>query len=102
MNKFIYPRLALSGIKKNFRFYLPFLFACVGMMMVFYITAFLANSSFVEQQPGGAMTSVVLRLGWIILAAFSAIFLFYTNSFLMRRRQKEFGLYTMLGMGKKH
>ena len=75
MNKFIYPRLALSGIKKNFRFYLPFLFACVGMMMVFYITAFLANSSFVEQQPGGTMISVVLRVGWIILGAFCAIFL---------------------------
>ncbi len=100
MNKFIYPRLALSGIKKNFRFYLPFLFACVGMMMVFYITAFLANSNFVAQQPGGAMTSVVLRLGWIILAAFSAIFLFYTNSFLLKRRKNEFGLYNILGMSK--
>ncbi|MGN0669272.1 MAG: ABC transporter permease, partial [Oscillospiraceae bacterium] len=100
MNKFIYPRLALSGIKKNFRFYLPFLFACIGMMMVFYITAFLANSNFVYSQPGGAMTSVVLRLGWIILAAFSAIFLFYTNSFLLKRRKNEFGLYNILGMSK--
>ncbi len=102
MNKFIYPRLALSGIKKNFRFYLPFLFACVGMMMVFYITAFLANSSFVYAQPGGTMVSVVLRLGWIILAAFSAIFLFYTNSFLLKRRKNEFGLYNILGMGKNN
>ena len=100
MNKFIYPRLAISGIKKNFRFYLPFLFACIGMMMVFYITAFLANSSFVYAQPGGAMTSVVLRLGWIILTAFSAIFLFYTNSFLLKRRKNEFGLYNILGMSK--
>lgn len=100
MNKFIYPRLALSGIKKNFRFYLPFLFACIGMMMVFYITAFLANNSFVYAQPGGTMISVVLRLGWIILAAFSAIFLFYTNSFLLKRRKNEFGLYNILGMSK--
>ena len=100
MNKFIYPRLALTGIKKNFRFYLPFLFACVGMMMVFYITAFLANSSFVYSQRGGTMISVVLRLGWIILAAFSAIFLFYTNSFLLKRRKNEFGLYNILGMSK--
>lgn len=100
MNKFIYPRLALSGIKKNFRFYLPFLFACIGMMMVFYITAFLANNRFVYAQPGGTMISVVLRLGWIILAAFSAIFLFYTNSFLLKRRKNEFGLYNILGMSK--
>ncbi|MCI7691660.1 MAG: FtsX-like permease family protein, partial [Oscillospiraceae bacterium] len=100
MKGFLYPRLALSGIKKNFRFYLPFLFACIGMMMVFYITAFLANSNFVAHQPGGAMTSVVLRLGWIILTAFSAIFLFYTNSFLLKRRKNEFGLYNILGMSK--
>lgn len=100
MKGFLYPRLALSGIKKNFRFYLPFLFACVGMMMVFYITAFLANSNFVAQQPGGEMISVVLRLGWIILAAFSAIFLFYTSSFLTKRRKKEFGMYNILGMSK--
>lgn len=100
MKGFLYPRLALSSIRKNFRFYLPFLFACIGMMMVFYITAFLANSSFVEQQPGGTMISVVLRLGWIILAAFSAIFLFYTSSFLTKRRKKEFGLYNILGMSK--
>lgn len=100
MKGFLYPRLALSGIKKNFRFYLPFLFACVGMMMVFYITAFLAESSFVYAQPGGMMISVVLRLGWIILAAFSAIFLFYTNSFLLKRRKNEFGLYNILGMSK--
>ena len=100
MTKMLYPRLALSSIRKNFRFYLPFLFACIGMMMVFYITAFLANSNFVAHQPGGAMTSVVLRLGWIILAAFSAIFLFYTNSFLLKRRKNEFGLYNILGMSK--
>ena len=100
MTKMLYPRLALSSIRKNFRFYLPFLFACIGMMMVFYITAFLAESSFVYAQPGGAMISVVLRLGWIILAAFSAIFLFYTNSFLLKRRKNEFGLYNILGMSK--
>lgn len=100
MKGFLYPRLALSGIKKNFRFYLPFLFACVGMMMVFYITAFLANSNFVAQQPGGEMISVVLRLGWIILTAFSAILLFYTSSFLTKRRKKEFGMYNILGMSK--
>jgi len=100
VNTSLYPRLALSGIKKNFRFYLPFLLACTGMMTVFYITAFLAQSDFVRAQRGGDMISVVLRLGWIILTVFSAVLLFYTNSFLIKRRKKEFGLYNILGMSK--
>ncbi len=100
MNKRLYPRLALSGIKKNFKLYLPYLCACIGMTMVFYITAYLANSPFVAHQPGGAAMSIVLRLGWIILGAFSAILLFYTSSFLMKRRKTEFGLYNILGMSR--
>ncbi len=100
MNKRLYPRLALSGIKKNFKLYLPYLCACIGMTMVFYITAYLANSEFVAKQPGGAAMSIVLRLGWIILGAFSAILLFYTSSFLMKRRKTEFGLYNILGMSR--
>lgn len=100
MNKRLYPRLALSGIKKNFKLYLPYLCACIGMTMVFYITAYLANSKFVANQPGGAAMSIVLRLGWIILGAFSAILLFYTSSFLMKRRKTEFGLYNILGMSR--
>lgn len=100
MNKMLYPRLALSGIKKNFKLYLPYLCACIGMTMIFYITAYLANSPFVAHQPGGAAMSIVLRLGWIILGAFSAILLFYTSSFLMKRRKTEFGLYNILGMSR--
>lgn len=100
MNKRLYPRLALSGIKKNFKLYLPYLCACIGMTMIFYITAYLANSPFVAHQPGGAAMSIVLRLGWIILGAFSAILLFYTSSFLMKRRKTEFGLYNILGMSR--
>lgn len=100
MKTSLYPRLALSGIRKNFKFYLPFLLACTGMMAVFYITAFLAQSDFVHAQRGGEMISVVLRLGWIILTVFSAVLLFYTNSFLIKRRKKEFGLYNILGMSK--
>lgn len=98
----LYPRLAFTGIRKNARLYVPYFFACSAMMMVFYITAFLANSSFVEMQPGGMMLSAVLDVGWIILTVFSAIFLFYTNSFLLKRRKTEFGLYNILGMGKNN
>ncbi len=98
----LYPKLALTGMVKNRRLYIPYFFACSLLMMVFYITAFLASSEFVENQPGGAMVSVVLDAGWIILSAFSALFMFYMNSFLLKRRKTEFGLYNVLGMGKSN
>jgi len=98
----LYPKLALTGMAKNKQLYIPYFFACSLLMMVFYITAFLASSEFVESQPGGAMISVALDAGWIILSAFSALFMFYMNSFLLKRRKTEFGLYNVLGMGKSN
>ena len=102
MKQLLYPRLAFIGIKNNSRLYFPYFFACAALMMVFYITDFLAESEFVQQQPGGTTISGILKLGWIILTAFSAVFLFYTNSFLIKRRKTEFGLYNILGMGKSN
>lgn len=100
MKMFLYPKLAITGMVKNRRLYVPFMLACSGLMMIFYITAFLANSDFVYELPGGYMMNVILTAGWIVMMAFSAIFLFYTNSFLIKRRKTEFGLYNILGMGK--
>ena len=102
MKKLLYPRLAFNGIKNNAKLYVPYFFACTALMMVFYITDFLANSEFVQNQLGGTMISAVLEIGWIVLTAFSAIFLFYTNSFLIKRRKTEFVLYNILGMGKSN
>lgn len=97
---FLYPKLAAGGIKKNYRIYLPYLFACAGMIMMYYITSFLSVSRFVAEMRGGDIMQALLMLGCWVLAVFSAIFLFYTNSFLIRRRKTEFGLYNVLGMGK--
>lgn len=98
----LYPRLAWDGIRKNGRFYTPYLLTCVGMVMMCYILRYLASMPQLKQMPGGGTMTMILSLGFLVVAFFSAIFLFYTNSFLMRRRQREFGLYNMLGMGKKH
>ena len=100
MNLILYPKLALTGMVKNRRLYVPFVLACAGLMMIFYITAFLANSDFVLELPGGNIMTVLMTAGWIVMLIFSAIFLFYTNSFLIKRRKTEFGLYNILGMGK--
>lgn len=97
-----YPKLAFDGIRKNKRMYLPYILTCVGMVMMYYIIAFLAHNDTLELMPGGRTMSELIGFGTGIIAAFSCIFLFYTNSFLIRRRKKEFGLYNILGMGKRN
>lgn len=98
----LYPKLAWDGIRKNKRFYLPYILTCIGMVMMFYIIHYLAAMPTLKDMPGGRTMEMVLGFGSWIVALFAVLFLFYTNSFLMRRRQKEFGLYNMLGMGKGH
>lgn len=98
----LYPKLAWDGIRKNKRFYLPYILTCIGMVMMFYIIHYLAAMPTIKDMPGGDTMEMVLGLGTWVVALFAVIFLFYTNSLLMRRRQKEFGLYNMLGMGKNH
>lgn len=96
MKSGFYPRLALDGIRKNRRMYLPYLLTCIGMVMMCYILFYLQTS----EQLG--LVREVLYFGCWVIVFFAAIFLFYTNSLLIRRRKKEFGLYNVLGMGKKN
>ena len=96
----LYPRLAWQGITKNKRLYLPFLLTCVGMVMMTYILLSLASSPILKTFPGGGTMPMILGMGSFVMAAFAVLFLFYTNSFLIRRRNREFGLYNILGMGK--
>lgn len=100
MKKVFYPRLAWMGIWKNKRLYIPYILASMGMVMMFYIVAFLNTSEVLRSLPGGDVMQGMLDLGLAVISVFSLLFLFYTNSFLNRRRKKEFGLYNILGMGK--
>lgn len=100
VKKGFYPTLAVNGIKKNKKLYLPYILTCMGMIMMFYIISFLSNSEPVSQFRGGETVQNTLAFGAGVMGVFSVIFLFYTNSFLMRRRKKEFGLYNILGMNK--
>ncbi|MCI6995445.1 MAG: ABC transporter permease [Eubacterium sp.] len=97
-----YPKLAWDGIRKNKRFYLPYILTCAGMVMMFYIIHHLAAMPALDDMAGGSTTKLTLGFGVWVIAVFALIFLTYTNSFLMRRRQKEFGIYNILGMGKKN
>ena len=102
MKKGFYLRLALDGMRKNKRLYLPYLLTCGGMVMMFYILYSLAYSPVVRDMRGGDTMAVVLLLGTIVIAVFALLFLLYTNSFLARRRNREFGLYNILGMNKRN
>ena len=98
----LYPRLALAGIRKNKRLYIPYLLTCTGMAMMYYIIIFLQHNEMLDGMRGGTTASTILALGGWVVAIFACIFLFYTHSFLLRRRKKEFGLYNILGMGRRH
>ena len=100
MKRGFYPRLAWSGMRKNSKLYLPYSLACIGMTAMFYILMHLAYSPALELLSSSGEVSTILRLGSFVIGVFSLLFLFYTNSFLVRRRYKEFGLYNVLGMNK--
>ncbi len=98
----LYPKLAVSGIRKNGKIYLPYILTCLGMIMMYYIVSYLSYSKSVYNMRGGRDMQMILSWGTAVIAVFTVIFLFYTNSFIIRRRKKEFGLYNILGMGKKN
>lgn len=98
----LYTRLAWDGIRKNGRLYLPYILTCVGMVTMYYMMSELCDSDLLRYMKGGGASHIILGLGSRVIAVFSALFLYYTYSFLIRRRQKEFGLYHVLGLGKRH
>jgi len=102
LSKLFYPRFAAMNIKKHSKSYIPYILSCIGMVMMHYILGMLAGNESVHNMPGGAMLENLLIYGSYIIAIFALIFLFYTNSFLVKRRKKEFGLFNILGMEKRH
>ena len=101
MFKSIYIRLALTNLKKNKRSYVPFLLTSIITIMMFFDMYMIMDNSGVREMPGADSMRSILGFGMVIVAIFAFIFLFYTNSFLIKQRRKEIGLYNVLGMGKK-
>ena len=103
MNKWMfYPKMAWVNIKKNGKIYFPYILTCIGTILMFYNICAISENKGTAQLAGAVLVQVILKLGIMIIGIFAVIFLFYTNSFLMKRRQKELGLYNILGMGKRH
>ena len=98
----LYPRLAATNLKKNRRFYLPYLLACIVIVALFCIILTLASDPYLGQMQHGGSVSQVLGFGVLIMALFSTIILFYTNSTFTKQRKREFAIYNILGMEKRH
>ncbi len=102
MKRSLYPRLAWNGMKNNKRLFVPYILAAAGTAAVFYIMFFLSTGGIPDDMRGAASAETALGLGVFVIVIFSLIFLFYCNGFLVRRRYREFGLYSVLGMNRRN
>ncbi|MBO0452531.1 ABC transporter permease [Candidatus Enterococcus murrayae] len=95
-----YGKLAFTNLRKNHRGYLPFLISMLFLVAINTMTQIIVNNEGMRALPGGASASSMFGLGHIIIMIFTVIFSFYTNSFLLKQRKRELGLYNILGLGK--
>lgn len=102
MSKTFYFRLAFDNLKKNAKMYIPFVLSCILTIMMYYMVSSLSMNPNMMNMIGGDIMQQILSLGIYVITVFAVIFLFYTNSFLIKRRKREFGLFNILGMEKKH
>ena len=102
MNSIFYMKIAFTNMKKNRRTYIPYLLSCIGTSAMFYMMSAIAESGGMENVFAGDTIRAFMRMGVGIIGFFAVLFLFYTNSFLVKRRKKEFGLFNILGMEKRH
>ncbi len=96
----LYPRLAAQGMRQNRRFFVPYLLALAGLTAAFYVMSALCADPGVLNMRGFAYVMVMMQIGMFVAGILSAVLLLYINSFLMKQRKKELGLYNILGMGK--
>ncbi|MFD1450056.1 ABC transporter permease [Oceanobacillus sojae] len=102
MRNSFYLKMAADSIRKNGKMYFPFIISCISTIMMTYIIQALSTNPGLSEIPGGENLKTILSMGYFVLILFSTIFLFYMNSFLMKNRKREFGVYNILGMDKKH
>ena len=97
-----FPRLALVNLLRNGRFYTPYLLSCGGTAAMYYLILFLCHSEDLKAVRGAVYLQALMGIGSFIAALFAAVILLYANSFVMKRRQRELGLYNILGLEKRH
>ena len=102
MKNGFYIRIAVDNLRKNGRLYVPRILAEAGLLGCFYILITLAMDRRLSEALGGAYLPTFMWMGAVVLGLLSLILILYVNSFLMKRRKSEYGLYNVLGLEKRH
>lgn len=102
MRSGFYLKLACSNLKRNKGAYIPFVFASALMVLVYYVFGVITDNPGMDNVPSSDTLNLIMRIGGVVAIGFSVIFIFYANSFLIRRRKKEIALYGVLGLEKRH
>lgn len=96
------PLLAGRGVVQNGNVYYPYLVSCVFSVFTYFVFASILENDLIKTLPHSAYAWLMLSIGKALLGIILLAFLFYANSFLVKRRKKEMGLYSLLGLEKKH
>ncbi len=102
MNKGFYEHLAASNLKKNHQFTIPYLLTGICTVAMYYMIGALAENPNLMVAADSSSIYTIMSFGTVIVGIFSVVMLFYSDTFLMKRRKKELGLYNILGMEKRH
>lgn len=99
----LYGKLAVINIRNSRQFYVPYLLTGIVSVAMYYLVLAMQDNPGLDSLGGGAQDiRMILGFGVVVVGVFVSVFLFYTNSFIMKRRKKELGVYNILGMEKKH
>ena len=102
VNSLFYAKMAVSNIRKNKKIFFPYIIMGIFSVMMYYMMVSLMNNDGIRKMPYSDNILALLPIGLWVARIFIVVFLFYINSFLMKQRLKEIGLYNILGMEKRH
>ena len=96
------PRMAVTNIRKNGSVYFPYIGVSIFAMFTYFVFDLILKNDVMYTLPKGAYALMLVQIGFVLLGIIMVPFLYYTNSFLIKRRKRELGLYSILGLEKKH
>ena len=94
--------MAANNIRKNGSTYFPYIGVSIFTVFTYFVLGLIAKNDIMKTLPKAVYAAVFMEIGFVLLGIIMVPFLYYTNSFLIKRRKKELGLYSILGMEKKH
>ncbi len=98
----LYLKMAVQNLVNNRRFYLPYSLCCIGTAAMYYIMSDIVTNKTLTFERGSEYVQMMMGMGVFVLSVFSVFIICYANSFIIKRRRRELGLYNILGMEKRH